>query len=260
MLIFKDITDLKMLEEENLRNDRLATLGIIASEIAHEIRNPLAGIRAIAETLKDEMEDHPTIAEYTDRIIRQSERMEALIKNLFTYTKPPRPNLTLCNLDELLEEVHQLLHEKLKKKNIKFHVQIAPSAHTIYADANQIQQVFLNVIQNSIDSIDSDGKIEINVFKAETVPEKIRPLLQAWESDKIIKIIVKDNGKGIPTEAMSKLFLPFFTTKEEGIGLGLSIVYQIIKEHRGYITYESEIGEGTECHIFLPQYKNHLGI
>lgn len=255
LLIFKDISEMKVLEEESLRNDRLATLGIIASEIAHEIRNPLAGIRAIAETLKDEMEEHPTIAEYTDRIIRQSERMEALIKNLFTYTKPPRPNLSLCDLNDLIEDVLILFKDKIKKKNILTSVDIEPKAKMVYADSNQMHQVLINIIQNSIDAIEENGKIDIQAFLIEKVPPKVKPLLQVWESERIVKIIIRDNGSGIPEDIQSKLFLPFFTTKEEGVGLGLSIVYQIIKEHNGYIHFESEPGEGTECHIYLPQFK-----
>lgn len=252
LLIFKDISDLKALEEENLRKDRLATLGIIASEIAHEIRNPLAGIRAIAETLKDEMNEHPTISEYTNRIIRQTERVESLIKNLFSYTKPPRPTLEKCNIRDLLDEVFLMLSDKFKIKKIITQIDIEKDNEYLFVDQNQMLQVFNNIIQNSIDAIDSDGKITISVFRTESIPEQARQFINMKPGHHYIKIIIKDTGIGISDEDKPKLFLPFFSTKDSGIGLGLSIVYQIIKEHEGYIFYESTKGQGTECHIILP--------
>lgn len=255
MLIFRDISEMKTLEEEKLRNERLTTLGVIASEIAHEIRNPLAGIRAIAETMTEEMEVNHTVLEYARRIIRQTERMEKLVRNLFVYAKPPRPTFLEFDVEEMIKELIVIFSDKLKEKNIRFTWEIHPDTRTIKADPDQIQQVLVNLIQNCIDAISSDGDITLIVRPSENPPaQAIAQLGKTWMEKHYIEMVVKDTGCGIPENIRSKLFTPFFSTKEEGMGLGLSIVYQIVKEHGGWIGFESEPGKGTEFRILLPQH------
>ncbi len=252
VLLFKDISEEKEIQQELIKMDRLSTLGIMASEIAHEIRNPLAGIKAISQTMKDELEATSPAIEYVDRIIKQSNRIEKLLKSMFSYAKPPRPNLSISNLEKIIEEISLLMQERLRNKNINFSYYINKGAKFLFLDAGQFQQILLNLILNAIDAIESDGNIKLIARPLYKIPQKFIKLIPTVKAVKYAKITIQDDGAGINKEDMPKLFMPFFTTKSQGTGLGLSIVYQLVKEHNGHIYFESQPGKGTSCHIIMP--------
>ncbi len=251
-----DITYAYEVQEELRRMDRLASLGVMASGIAHEIRNPLAGIKAIAQTFEEELSaDDPKI-EFVKRIIRQVNRLDEMLKILFSYAKPQKPNRKFHRVQGILQEVLSLLGQKLRERDIKLVQSYSPVIPDIYVDSGQIQQVLFNLILNSIEAIEKSGKIEIII---EPVSKRLKrfqrkPFFQKITQNPYLLIHITDNGCGISKEDMKQIFNPFFTTKPFGTGLGLSIVYQIVKENNGIIYFESEVNKGTDCYLFLPAY------
>jgi signal transduction histidine kinase len=238
------------------RVDRLASLGVMASGIAHEIRNPLAGIKAMVQTFEDELAEDDPKREYMRRIVRLVNRLDKLIRTLFSYAKPSKPNRQSCNVESILVDVISLFRQKFKEKNIRLAEHVHPDLPDVFVDPSQIQQVLVNLILNSVEAIEKDGQIIISIQpvkpgEAAEVSNRA-PYLTLGKSREYIEIKIQDNGCGISAENLQHIFNPFFTTKSFGTGLGLSIVYQIIKENDGLINYESEDGKGATCFLYLP--------
>ena len=164
ILSLKDITYTKELQEEMIRMDRLASLGVMASGIAHEIRNPLAGIKAIAQTFEEELGKNDPKNEYVKRIIKQVNRLDDLLKSLFSYAKPQKPNRQFFELKELVQEVLSLLKQKMQKNNINFTQSYEKNLPSIFIDGAQIQQVLFNLILNSIEAIENQGEIKMQMI------------------------------------------------------------------------------------------------
>lgn len=256
ILTLKDITYSSEMQEEMRRMDRLASLGVMASGIAHEIRNPLAGIKAIAQTFEEELESDDPKNEYVRRIIRQVNRMDDMLKTLFSYAKPQKPNRQFISVQQILQEVLVLLKQKFYQHNIILKQTFEPILPNVFVDGGQIQQVIFNLLLNSIEAIEKYGEIIVSV---ERVAKNMRlfqrkPFYQKITDNPYLLIHITDNGCGMPHETMYKIFNPFFTTKSFGTGLGLSIVYQIINENNGVIYFESQEEKGTDCYLFLPAY------
>ncbi|RMI17496.1 MAG: PAS domain S-box protein [Calditrichaeota bacterium] len=258
IISLKDITYAKEIQEEMRRVDRLASLGVMASGIAHEIRNPLAGIKAVAQTLEEEFESGDPRQEYLRRIIRQVNRLDDMLRSLFSYARPPRPNRRLCHIETVLTDVISLLRQKIKEQNVRLIKKLHPHLPQVYVDPGQIQQVLMNLLLNSIEAVRDDGEVTIAMepfYPHQNGREKNgnqQPYLALLRPEPYLKILIRDNGCGIPREHLKNIFNPFFTTKPMGTGLGLFIVYQIVKENDGVIHFESEVGRGTDCYLFLP--------
>ena len=257
ILSLKDITYTKELQEEILRMDRLASLGVMASGIAHEIRNPLAGIKAIAQTFEDELEKSDSKNEYVKRIIKQVNRLDELLKSLFSYAKPPKPNRQFFQIKELMQDVLSLLKRKIQNQNIKLVQSYEKDLPPVFVDNSQIQQVIFNLLLNGIEAIDKNGEISIKVSLVDPSLEffQRKPFVKNITDNPFVLIAIRDNGSGISPENLQQIFNPFFTTKNFGTGLGLSIVYQIVQENNGIIYYESRESEGTQCFLFLPAFE-----
>ncbi len=254
IMVFSEITQTKRIQAEIIRMDRMASLGVLSAGIAHEIRNPLAGIKAMAQSLEDELKDDPAKLEYTARILRQVNRLDKLLRAFFSYARPARPDPTRCAIGKIVNEVLPLIHSRMKDQDIIFEQKYASDLADVFVDQNQIQQVLLNLFINAIDAMPKGGKLLVKAKNSQSgIPildrrNRIPTLL----SEKYIEITVSDTGTGIAPEELELIFNPFFTTKSQGTGLGLSIVYQIIKEHGGQINVQSELGKGTEFKILLP--------
>lgn len=257
IISLKDITESKKIREEMRRVERLASLGVMASGIAHEIRNPLAGIKAMVQTFQEELSREDPRNEYLERIVRQVNRLDELLRTLFSYARPPKPNRRFCPVDTLLSDVYSLTRQKLLENCIRFTENIPPDLPEVFVDPSQIHQVLMNLILNSIEAIEENGEVSISVrpfHLAENPAAAQRFPFSARErkTQHFLEILIADNGCGIPPEVLNKIFNPFFTTKTLGTGLGLSIVYQIVKENDGYIFYDSEVAKGTRCYLYLP--------
>jgi two-component system nitrogen regulation sensor histidine kinase GlnL len=247
ILLLRDQTHRKELEEDLKRSDRLATLGTLAAGLAHEIKNPLAGIRGAAQLLRRSLVRDSSLVEYTDIMIREVDRVSFLIEQLLDLSRPARLNLTSLNIHELLDDVLLLERETVEEGKITLRKQFDPSLPLIRGDRSQLTQVFLNLVKNALQAMDGRGCLTITT-RIETdfhIRERGR------KQGKFIWVEIEDNGPGIKGEDLSHIFSPFFTTKNNGTGLGLAISYRIIKEHGGLIRVESREGEGTIFRVSL---------
>lgn len=254
ILVFSEISQTKRIQAEIIRMDRMASLGMLSSGIAHEIRNPLAGIKAMAENMNEELDDDSSLREYTVRILRQVNRLDALLRSFFKYAKPARPDPKPVHIKSIVDEAVGLMQQKLLNLGIVVKQNYHPDLFLVFVDANQIQQVLINMILNSMQAMPDGGQINISARNAEKDIPQIdrRKRTSALLSDKYIEIILADSGIGFDTSTREKIFTPFFTTKGTGTGLGLAIVYQIIREHGGQIEVESKVNIGTKFRILLP--------
>ena len=246
IVIFRDLTQVYKIQEEILRMDRLISLGKLASGIAHELRNPLAGIKTTAQALSEEMTFDDSKREYLNRITKEIDRLNELLKTFFSFAKPQNLNLTSWYIKDIVNEIIPFLIKEIADKGIRFIEVYHPQLPKIQVDKNQMHQVFLNLFLNAIQAMPSGGELKIQATPlVSTGPEGI--------VQRFIRILISDTGKGIPANLINKVFDPFFTTKPKGIGLGLSIAYQIIKKHEGTIQVQSEWERGATFDIRLPE-------
>ncbi len=256
IISFRDISEIKRLQVEMIRMDRLASLGVLASGIAHEIRNPLAGIKTMAQTLEEEMEPGDSRQEYLSRIIRQVNRMDELLKAFFSYARPRPPIKKWHDLPDIVHEVTMLLNKRISSSNVTLEENYAKKLPQIFVDLNQIQQIFINLILNALDAMPKGGTLTLTAEPVKTalkaVDRRRKNFKRKLRETLYVKVKVSDTGSGIPTEQLDAIFDPFFTTKSQGTGLGLSIVYRILEEHGGEIQVSSEVGRGTTFTLLLP--------
>ena len=251
IVVFRDLTNVYKIQEEILRMDRLVSLGKLASGIAHELRNPLAGIKTTAQALGEEMSGEDSRREYLHRITKEIDRLNDLLKTFFSFAKPQNLNLVHCHIKEIINEIIPFLIKEIADKGIRFNETYHPKLSKIKVDKTQMHQVFLNLFLNAIQAMPNGGELKIEASPmVSTSPEGLK--------QNFIKVVISDTGKGIPPHIVHKIFDPFFTTKPKGIGLGLSITYQIIKKHLGTIKVESQWERGTSFVINLPEALENL--
>ncbi len=256
IISFKDITQIKQMQVEVQRMDRLASMGVLASGIAHEIRNPLAGIKTIAQTLEEEIDLEDSRREYISRIVRQVNRMDDLLKTIFSYAKPRQPKRRYHRLQEIIHEVIALLDNRLRGQSVKYVDSFHPDLPLLYVDFYQIQQVFINLFLNALDAMPKGGELKLTanpkVTSLNRVDRRGRAFPIQTKNTLYGEVVLTDSGQGIDTKALPSIFNPFFTTKPQGSGLGLSICYRIMTEHDGEIQVESQVGESTTFTLLLP--------
>ena len=226
------------------RADRLVTLGEVAAEIAHEVNNPAGIILTRAEIVKDEVEekcpDCPT-KEDLDIIIQQTEKIAEITRSILHYARKLPQTFAATDLNEVIEHSAKVLQPRIKKKNANFKFDLLKTPAIIWGNFSQLEQVFCNLINNSLDVLPkTNGKISIQI--------KNHP-----EQGNRIQIFFNDNGPGVPVEYVDQIFSPFFTTKEEGkgTGLGLFITKNIINNHKGTINLLSNEKKGIQFLIEL---------
>ena len=236
--------------------DRLASLGVLASGIAHEVRNPLAGIKTMAQTLEEEIDKIDPRQEYLARIVRQVNRLDELLRTLFSYAKPRQPIRKKHRLEDIIQEVDILMDDRIRKKKIKYEKEFEAKLLKVYVDFHQIQQVFINLFLNALEAMPNGGRLEVKARAVETViytrDRRKRSFPSQNKEASYVEVTIQDSGAGIKPDQLNVIFDPFFTTKPQGTGLGLSIVYRIIEEHGGEIRVDSKLDEGTTFTILLP--------
>jgi len=259
IISFRDISLIKQMQAEVLRMDRLASLGVLASGIAHEIRNPLAGIKTVAQTLEEDIEPNDGKREYVARIIRQVNRMDDLLKTLFSYARPKSPVPSQCRLQDLINEVKPFIEQRFDRNGVQFIETYTPDLPPVYVDFQQIQQVFINLFLNALDAMPAGGQLTVSARPLWTMVKRVDRRGQRYplpnQRALYLQVNITDTGEGIPRENLPAIFDPFFTTKPQGSGLGLSIVYRIMEEHNGDIQVESAVGKGTTFALLLPTEK-----
>ena len=247
VLVLRDLTHRKELEEDLKRSDRLAQLGTLAAGLAHEVKNPLGGIRGAAQLLKREVASNAALAQYADIVVREVDRVNLLIEQLLDLTRPTTLHLDPLNIHELLEEVLLLEREAVADWDVTVKKIFDPSLPPIMGDRAQLTQVFLNLIKNAFQAMNGKGRLTITT-RMET-DFHIRE--QGKKRNQFIWVDVEDNGPGIREEDIEHIFSPFFTTKNNGSGLGLAVCHRIVNEHGGLIRVESREGEGATFKVSL---------
>ena len=232
--VFQDCADLRSMEQRLLQSERLATIGRFASQIAHEIRNPLNSISLNIELLEDEFEDSDEEARGLIRsVLKELDRLNGIVSEYLQFARFPKPNLKRGQVEGAVQNVVQSFKAP---ERIRFSVRLAESTPSVWLDEQLIRQVLDNLIRNAVEAIPADGTIE----------------LQTDVIDRFVVVRVHDSGVGIPPKVQAKLFEPFFTTKPHGTGLGLVTSQQIMFEHNGHLLVESQTGKGTTFSLLLP--------
>jgi nitrogen-specific signal transduction histidine kinase len=252
LMVLTDITALKRLELQIRRSDRLASLGTLSAGMAHEIKNPLVSIKTFAQLLPERYQDSDFRETFSNLIGHEIDRIDSLVNQLLRFARPTKPHLQLKHVHDILEKSLLLVGHRLYQKDIKLSRSWAANVDTIRADADQLEQVFLNFFINAMDAMKNGGELSVST-QIRATEEWVSPMNQSnGEAHELIRITIRDNGVGIRPEDLGHVFDPFFTTKDYGTGLGLSVVHGIVQEHGGQIEVESELKKGTAFHILLP--------
>ena len=252
IIILNDITEIYNLKKQMERMDRLAMLGELSTGIAHEIRNPLAGVKANAQVLADLHEGDQDISDYTDRIVREIDRANKLLQEFFKFAKPSKPKLKYNDIDMIIDSVYLLLSPVLRTHEIQFKSDLSNLLPQVFVDADQIEQVILNLFLNAIDAMKSVDTKRILSIETDTTIRKLIDKSGRTYSKEMVKIRISDNGTGIENQVLEKIYNPFFTTKSDGVGLGLSISSRLIEENSGTLDVESKVNVYTAFILLLP--------
>lgn len=230
------VENVKEREKTLARSEKLAVAGQLAAGAVHEIKNPLTSVRGFIQLLQQELSGNPK-AEYIDIIISEIDRVNNIVNEFLKLAKPAVPQRSSCSLTGLFEEMRVIMESEAFLKNVVIEESYS-HLPPVKIDKEQIKQVLINIIQNSFDAMPEGGKLCITA--------------ESLEMEKKIKISFADTGEGISAETLCKIFNPFFTTKDHGTGLGLSVSQQILESHNGHIEIESRPGKGTTTTIYLP--------
>ncbi len=238
----RDVTERLKLQEKLAFSEKMSTIGELSRKVAHEIGNPLSSILHSASELNDSVLLAGDEKILMDIILKETKRLDEIIKNFLKFSRPRQPEYKTVNLASIVNELYLVFQndQTFKEKNIVLEKTIEQDLPEITADPNMIKEVLWNIFLNARDAIETNGNISLSLFS----------LLH--ENASSIQMIIKDNGKGIPKENINIIFEPYFTSKFTGSGLGLATVKKNISEHDGSISVKSTIGKGTEFNIILP--------
>jgi nitrogen-specific signal transduction histidine kinase len=252
LVVLTDITALKRLEMQIRRSDRLASIGTLSAGMAHEIKNPLVSIKTFAQLLPERYQDSDFRDTFSNLIGHEIDRIDSLVNQLLRFARPAKPVLAPMHVHDVLEKSLKLVGHRLYQKEIKLTRSWQADVDTIRADADQLEQVFLNFFLNAMDAMKRGGELRV-ATEIHPATEWVTAISGTHgDSHEILRISIRDDGEGIRKEDIPHVFDPFFTTKDYGTGLGLSVVHGIIQEHGGQIEVESELKKGTAFHILLP--------
>lgn len=253
LMVLTDITAVKRLEAQIRRSDRLASLGTLSAGMAHEIKNPLVSIKTFTQLLPERYQDSDFRETFSNLIGHEIDRIDSLVNQLLRFARPAKPLLKPMHVHEVLEKSLMLVGHRLYQKEIKLSRSWDAELDTIRADADQLEQVFLNFFLNAMDAMQHGGELAVST-QIRSVDNWVGNIgtMNGDDTHEVLCITVRDNGEGISEEHVAHVFDPFFTTKDYGTGLGLSVVHGIIQEHGGQIEVESELARGTAFHITLP--------
>ena len=228
--------------EQMKRADRLASIGEMAAGIAHEIKNPLAGIAGVIQVLRKDLPAGEPRRAIMDEVLSQVERMDKAVRNLLSFARPPEPRMTMVDVNELIGKLLDFLAPQFAKSRIAAERRLTAGLPQLVLDPDLMQQGLLNIVLNAVKAMPQGGTLTVET----------RGEIPADGVAGAVKIIVTDSGEGISPENLSRIFSPFFTTRQQGTGLGLSITQRIVEQHNGEISVQSEAGKGAVFTISLP--------
>ena len=248
LFIFRDVTFFNRFKEEFRKNESLAQMTTMAAGVAHEIKNPLASISIYLQLMDKRMEKNGSMTreeahKYLDVVSEEVDRINKIAVDFLFAVKPMKVDLSVCNINDIVRKTVDVVKAELAEKGIELGVNLATSLPKVFADCSLMQQSILNLVKNAMQAMPQDRKnpsIVISTF---------------IESD-MVKISVQDNGCGMTEDQMSKIFEPYYTTKSSGTGLGLTVLFKIMKQHGGDVTVHSTQGEGSEFILQIPVPQN----
>ncbi|HXK94892.1 MAG TPA: ATP-binding protein, partial [bacterium] len=235
-----DLSAIRQLEERVRRQDRLAALGHMAAGVAHEIRNPLGIIRGSAELLKKRFAHQPEEAGLSDFILEEVARLSRVVNDFLLFARPPAPHLDEVRAEELFTEIADYFEKQPAREKYPLVMEPADGVPALAMDLKLGRQIFLNLFLNAQEAMPEGGTITVRA--------------RAY-SPREVAVEVIDEGMGIPPDRIDKIFDPFFTMKENGTGLGLSLVYQLMSSHGGRVEVESTPGQGSVFRLIFPAYE-----
>ena len=237
VIILRDLTEIKQLQEKVRRSEKLAAIGELAAGIAHEVRNPLSSIRGFAQFLMRVLKEQPREREYAQLMVKEVDRINTVVTNLLSFARPVHPEPEPTDMSRLLRHVVRLVQEDAELRGIEIKMAVSPELSPVVIDANQITQVLLNLVLNALQAVSEKGRILVGAIQPR---------------EGLLEIYVEDNGPGIPPELIKRVFDPFFTTKEKGTGLGMAIVHMMVENHGGEIRVVSPLpGQNAGCRMTI---------
>ncbi len=244
LFIFRDMTFFNRFKEEFRKNESLAQMTTMAASVAHEIKNPLASISIYLQLMEKVMEKKGSLTpedarQYLDVVNEEVERINKIAVDFLFAVKPMKVNLRVCNLNDIVMKTAKVVEAELEEKGITFKMNLATSLPKVSADSALMEQSILNLVKNAMQAMPQDRKdpmISISTY---------------MDSD-MVKLSVSDNGCGMTEDQMSKIFEPYYTTKSSGTGLGLTVLFKIMKQHGGDVKVHSVYGEGSEFTLQIP--------
>jgi two-component system, sporulation sensor kinase A len=234
--VLKNITEQKLLDRHLTQMEKLSAIGELAAGLAHEIKNPLAGIKGAIEIIRDSLSPEHAHSQILGEVLSEVSRIDRSVINLLSYSKPRKPDILKVDLVKLIENVISFLKKVADSKDICLHLTVPSEVPHLTGDENELKQLFMNLILNSLEAIQKKGNVWIDV---------------KCPFDSRVSIDVVDDGPGIPPEQLGKIFMPFFTSKKHGTGLGLATCKRIVTNHGGFIQVQSEPAKGTRFTIDL---------
>jgi len=244
--VFKDLTQIRDLEEEMRRKEWLASLGEMSAGMAHEIRNPLGALAGAMQMLRKDLQADETSQRLMEIAVREATRLDTIITEFLQYARPPALSLAEYDLNKVLAETLDLVqHEARARTNIKIVTSLADGVLPGQVDQDQMKQVFWNLAVNAFDAMPQGGQL--------TIATGCRKIDAGGRKADVVEISFQDIGEGIPKKNLDKIFLPFFTTKKQGSGLGLAAVHRIVDLHGGWIKVDSQERQGTRFVVCLPR-------
>ncbi|MBN2437311.1 MAG: PAS domain S-box protein [Deltaproteobacteria bacterium] len=240
VILFRDMTELRRLEDEIARSRRLASLGSLAAGIAHEIRNPLSSIKGFATWFRERYRDNSEDRETAEVMIREVDRLNRVITQLLEFARPLAMNRVPTLLSAVIRHALKMVEGEARKKGVALETDLSAEIgeSPLPLDADRMTQVFLNLCLNAIAAMEAGGVLRVSL---------------AQRDERTVGITIADTGAGIPNEDLPRVFDPYFTTRSSGTGLGLAIVHKIVEAHGGEVRLESEPGKGTTATILLPK-------
>ncbi len=240
--IIRDITEMKTLQEQNKRIERLSAMGEMAVELAHEIRNPLGSIELFASLLEKELSGD--LKRWSENIRIGSRSLNNIVSNMLHFANPLSPTFSKVNVNEIIQEILRFADPIMKQRQVSVDRHLGAANSVVSGDRELLKQMILNLILNAMKAMPSKGSLGISTHDIDQLP--------GGACCKGIKVEIRDTGVGIPPENLNRIFDPFFTTNKNGTGLGLSVVHQIVDRHSGFIQVKSEVDSGTIFIITLP--------
>lgn len=252
VLIMRDLTQIRTLEDAIRRADRLSMVGTMAAGLAHEIKNPLGGIKGAAQLLQMELDADSSLVEYPQVMIRETERVNRIIEELLDLSRPRQTTDIDVNIGTVINDIVLLQRQAFAEKNVQFKLYLDPSIPEIRGDKSLLTQLFLNLIKNAGEAVEQDGTVQITTridsdYHLSAPGERAVPLIQ---------IVVTDDGPGIPQEHRDRIFTPFYTTKTGGTGLGLATCQKIVGDHQGLLNVRNLKEGGSSFTISLPMHRS----